>query len=132
MNKFSSVWVFSDTPSRLPELMSGAQAVGEKVNAFVLNEADSATACHLGADHVWLLSGKPEDRMIEDYAAAMAETIRQHSEGGAVLLPNTRRASCWRQSWAIACRLRFPTTPAKSPCRMEKRRSNIWSTAVWR
>lgn len=47
MNKFSSVWVFSDTPSRLPELMSGAQAVGEKVNAFVLNEADSATACHL-------------------------------------------------------------------------------------
>ncbi|ENW7517498.1 electron transfer flavoprotein subunit alpha/FixB family protein [Salmonella enterica] len=91
MNKFSSVWVFSDTPSRLPELMSGAQAVGEKVNAFVLNEADSATACHLGADHVWLLSGKPEDRMIEDYAAAMAETIRQHSEGGAVLLPNTRR-----------------------------------------
>ncbi|OSK06241.1 electron transfer flavoprotein subunit alpha/FixB family protein, partial [Salmonella enterica] len=34
---------------------------------------------------------KPEDRMIEDYAAAMAETIRQHSEGGAVLLPNTRR-----------------------------------------
>ncbi|WP_252341369.1 hypothetical protein, partial [Salmonella enterica] len=24
MNKFSSVWVFSDTPSRLPELMSGA------------------------------------------------------------------------------------------------------------
>ncbi|HFG4695995.1 TPA: electron transfer flavoprotein subunit alpha/FixB family protein [Salmonella enterica subsp. enterica serovar Stanley] len=91
MNKFSSVWVFSDTPSRLPELMSGAQAVGEKVNAFVLNEADSATACHLGADHVWLLSGKSEDRMIEDYAAAMAETIRQHSEGGAVLLPNTRR-----------------------------------------
>ncbi|HBI5407568.1 TPA: electron transfer flavoprotein subunit alpha/FixB family protein [Salmonella enterica] len=91
MNKFSSVWVFSDTPSRLPELMSGAQAVGEKVNAFVLNEADSATACHLGADHVWLVSGKPEDRMIEDYAAAMAETIRQHSEGGAVLLPNTRR-----------------------------------------
>lgn len=91
MNKFSSVWVFSDTPSRLPELMSGAQAVGEKVNAFVLNEADSAAACHLGADHVWLLSGKPEDRMIEDYAAAMAETIRQHSEGGAVLLPNTRR-----------------------------------------
>ncbi|MGS9149637.1 nitrogen fixation protein FixB, partial [Salmonella enterica subsp. enterica serovar Infantis] len=58
MNKLSSVWVFSDTPSRLPELMSGAQAVVEKVNAFVLNEADSATACHLGAYLVWLLSGK--------------------------------------------------------------------------
>ncbi len=35
MNKFSSVWVFSDTPSRLPELMSGAQAVGEKVKALL-------------------------------------------------------------------------------------------------
>lgn len=30
MNKFSSIWVFSDTPSRLPELMNGAQALGEK------------------------------------------------------------------------------------------------------
>jgi len=91
MNKFSSVWVFSDTPSRLPELMNGAQALGENVNTFVLSDEDSAAACHLGADHVWLLSGKPEDRMVEDYADAMAETIRQHSEGGAVLLPNTRR-----------------------------------------
>ncbi|EJE9654999.1 electron transfer flavoprotein subunit alpha/FixB family protein [Salmonella enterica] len=108
MNKFSSVWVFSDTPSRLPELMSGAQAVGEKVNAFVLNEADSATACHLGADHVWLLSGKPEDRMIEDYAAAMAETIRQHSEGGAVLLPNTRRGKL------LAAKLGFRLSAAVS------------------
>ena len=25
MNTFSQVWVFSDTPSRLPELMNGAQ-----------------------------------------------------------------------------------------------------------
>jgi electron transfer flavoprotein alpha subunit len=91
MNKFSSIWVFSDTPSRLPELMNGAQALGEKVNTFVLSEADSAAASHLGADHVWLLSGKPDDRMVEDYADVMAETIRQHSEGGAVLLPNTRR-----------------------------------------
>ncbi len=66
MSNLSSVWVSSDTPFRLPELKSGAQAVGDKVNAFVLNEADGATACHLGADHVWLLSGKPEDRIIED------------------------------------------------------------------
>ena len=51
MNKFSSVWVFSDTPSRLPELMNGAQALGENVNTFVLSDEDSAAACHLGADH---------------------------------------------------------------------------------
>ena len=113
MNKFSSIWVFSDTPSRLPELMKGAQALGDKVNTFVLSDADSATACHLGADHVWLLSGKPEDRMVEEYADVMAQTIRQHSEGGAV-------------------RLQSQMTPAQSRCRMEKRRSNIWFTAAWR
>ena len=108
MNKFSSIWVFSDTPSRLPELMKGAQALGEKVNTFVLSDADSATACHLGADHVWLLSGKPEDRMVEDYADAMAETIRQHSEGGAVLLPNTRRGKL------LAAKLGFRLSAAVS------------------
>ena len=59
MNKFSSVWVFSDTPSRLPELMNGAQALGENVNTFVLSDEDGAAACHLGADHVWMLIGKP-------------------------------------------------------------------------
>lgn len=91
MNKFSSVWVFSDTPSRLPELMKGAQTLGEKINTFVQNGAEGAAAFQLGADGVWLLSGKPDDRMVEDYADVMAKTIRQQADGGAVLLPNTRR-----------------------------------------
>jgi electron transfer flavoprotein alpha subunit len=108
MNKFSSVWVFSDTPSRLPELMNGAQALGETINAFVLNEADSAAAIQLGANHVWLLSGKPDDRMMEDYAGVMAQTIRQHSEGGAVLLPNTRRGKL------LAAKLGFRLSAAVS------------------
>ncbi|MBJ3592791.1 electron transfer flavoprotein subunit alpha/FixB family protein [Salmonella enterica subsp. enterica serovar Saintpaul] len=108
MNKFSSVWVFSDTPSRLPELMKGAQAVGDKINAFVLSEADSAAAIQLGADDVWLLSGKPDDRMVEDYAGVMAETIRQQSEEGAVLLPNTRRGKL------LAAKLGFRLSAAVS------------------
>lgn len=91
MNKFSSIWVFSDTPSRLPELMKGAQTLGEKINTFVQNSTDGAAAFQLGADGVWLLSGKPDDRMVEDYADVMAKTIRQQADGGAVLLPNTRR-----------------------------------------
>ena len=37
MNTFSQVWVFSDTPSRLPELMNGAQALANQINTFVLN-----------------------------------------------------------------------------------------------
>ena len=32
MNTFSQVWVFSDTPSRLPELMNGAQALANPVS----------------------------------------------------------------------------------------------------
>lgn len=46
MNKFSSVWVFSDTPSRLPELMNGAQALGENVNTFVLSDAPRDKCAH--------------------------------------------------------------------------------------
>ena len=91
MNTFSQVWVFSDTPSRLPELMNGAQALANQINTFVLNDADGAQAIQLGANHVWKLSGKPNDRMIEDYAGVMADTIRQHGADGLVLLPNTRR-----------------------------------------
>ncbi|MEG0099061.1 MAG: electron transfer flavoprotein subunit alpha/FixB family protein, partial [Citrobacter sp.] len=96
------------TPSRLPELMNGAQALGETINTFVLNEADSAAAIQLGANHVWLLSGKPDDRMMEDYAGVMAQTIRQHSEGGAVLLPNTRRGKL------LAAKLGFRLSAAVS------------------
>nr|VUD26436.1 putative electron transfer flavoprotein FixB [Salmonella sp. NCTC 7297] len=92
MSKFFSVWVFSDTPSRLAELMGGAQHTGEQINVFVLSEADSEVAFHFGADRVWLVRGKPDDRMVEDYAEAMAETLHKHGgEAGMVLLPNTRR-----------------------------------------
>ena len=84
MNTFSQVWVFSDTPSRLPELMNGAQALANQINTFVLNDADGAQAIQLGANHVWKLNGKPDDRMIEDYAGVMADTIRQHGADGLV------------------------------------------------
>ena len=99
MSKFSQVWVFSDAPSRLPELMSGARTLGEQVNAFVLNDAD--VAFQLGAHHVWQLVGKPDDRLIEDYADAMAAAIRQQGVGGLVMLPNTRRGKL------LAARLGF-------------------------
>ena len=53
MNTFSQVWVFSDTPSRLPELMNGAQALANQINTFVLNDADGAQASQLGATRGW-------------------------------------------------------------------------------
>ena len=96
MNTFSQVWVFSDTPSRLPELMNGAQALANQINTFVLNDADGAQAIQLGANHVWTLNGKPDDRMIE-------------------------AANYWRQNWVIALKRRCLTMPAPSAYRTVKR-----------
>lgn len=121
MNTFSQVWVFSDTPSRLPELMNGAQALANQINTFVLNDADGAQAIQLGANHVWKLSGKPNDRMIEDYAGVMADTIRQHGADGLVLLPNTCRGKLLAANWVIALTRRCLTMPAPSAYRTVKR-----------
>ncbi len=108
MSKFSSVWVFSDTPSRLPELMSGAQVLGEKIHTFTLSDADSALAFQLGANQVWQLCGKPDDRMMEDYAGVMADSIRQQGANGLVLLPNSRRGKL------LAAKLGFRLSAAVS------------------
>jgi electron transfer flavoprotein alpha subunit len=91
MSKFSTVWVFSDTLSRLPELMGGANALGGSVQVFTLSDEQSASAFQLGASQVWQLTGKPDDRIVEDYAEAMAQKLKTEGNGGPVLLPNSRR-----------------------------------------
>lgn len=91
MSQFSTVWVFSDALSRLPELMGGASSLGQSINVFTLNDEQSVAAFKLGATAVFQLEGKPDDRIIEDYAQSMVETIKQNGDAGLVLLPNTRR-----------------------------------------
>ncbi|WP_286146224.1 hypothetical protein [Shigella sp. FC1967] len=91
MSQFSTVWVFSDALSRLPELMGGASSLGQSINVFTLNDEQSVAAFKLGATDVFQLEGKPDDRIIEDYAQSMVETIKQKGDAGLVLLPNTRR-----------------------------------------
>ncbi|MEQ5755073.1 MULTISPECIES: FAD-binding protein [unclassified Providencia] len=91
MSKLSTVWVFSDMTSRLPELIGGALSLGEQVNVFALDEAQSSQAFQLGATQVFQLAGKPDDRIIEDYADTIVSTIKQHGDKGLLLLPNTRR-----------------------------------------
>lgn len=91
MSKLSTVWVFSDMTSRLPELIGGALTLGEQVNVFALDEAQSSQAFQLGATQVFQLAGKPDDRIIEDYADTILSTIKQHGDKGLLLLPNTRR-----------------------------------------
>lgn len=91
MSKLSTVWVFSDMTSRLPELIGGALTLGEQVNVLTLDDAQSSQAFQLGATHIFQLSGKPDDRIIEDYADTIVTTIKQHGDNGLLLLPNTRR-----------------------------------------
>ncbi|MDR2989872.1 MAG: FAD-binding protein [Providencia alcalifaciens] len=91
MSKLSTVWVLSDMASRLPELISGAQTLGEHVNVIALDDAQTTQAFQLGANQVIQLSGKPDDRIIEDYADTVVDVIKQHGDTGLLLLPNTRR-----------------------------------------
>ncbi|EPL6455418.1 FAD-binding protein [Providencia rettgeri] len=91
MSKLSTVWVFSDMTSRLPELIGGALTLGEQVNVLALDEAQSSQAFQLGATQVFQLTGKPDDRILEDYADTIVATIKQHGDKGLLLLPNTRR-----------------------------------------
>ncbi|HHR6130819.1 TPA: FAD-binding protein [Providencia alcalifaciens] len=91
MSKLSTVWVLSDMASRLPELIGGAQALGEHVNVIALDDAQTTQAFQLGANQVIQLSGKPDDRIIEDYADTVVDVIKQHGDTGLLLLPNTRR-----------------------------------------
>ncbi|HHR5882585.1 TPA: FAD-binding protein [Providencia alcalifaciens] len=91
MSKLSTVWVLSDMTSRLPELIGGALALGEHVNVIALDDAQTTQAFQLGANQVIQLSGKPDDRIIEDYADTIVDVIKQHGDTGLLLLPNTRR-----------------------------------------
>lgn len=92
MSKLQNVWVFSDNPSRLPELIAGAVQLGEQVNALVLGaqpQVDQALA--LGAHKVYHLGEKPADRIVEDYADTMVAILNEVSERSLVLLAATRR-----------------------------------------
>lgn len=91
MSKLSTVWVFSDMASRLPELIGGALTLGEQVNVLALDETQSSQAFQLGATQVFQLTGKPDDHILEDYADTIVATIKQHGDKGLLLLPNTRR-----------------------------------------
>ncbi|WP_058912283.1 FAD-binding protein [Entomohabitans teleogrylli] len=91
MSKFSSVWVFSDSLTRMAELMGGARVLGESVQVFSLNDQQSAAAFRMGASQVWQLEGKPDDRIVEDYADTLVGILKRAGDGGLILLPNNRR-----------------------------------------
>lgn len=99
MNKYATVWVFSDSESRLAELMGGGCALGDKVQVVVQGDAQAALAFRLGADTVYDSGVLPAGRILEDYADTLVQPIRAHGDQGLVLLP----ASC--RGRALAARL---------------------------
>lgn len=90
MSKYATVWVFSDNQSRLAEVIGGARALGENVQAVVQGEAQAVQAFRLGADAVHDLGSLPAERIVESYADTLAHAIRSHGDRALVLLPATR------------------------------------------
>lgn len=89
MSRFSTVWVFSETAARLPELIGGALKLGEKVNALVLgSREDAALAGALGAHIVYYLGERVN--IIEEYSEVIATIVTAGSMPALVLTPATR------------------------------------------
>ncbi len=130
MSKLSTVWVFSDMTSRLPELIGGALTLGEQVNVFALDEAQSSQAFQLGATQVFQLAGKPDDRIIEDYADTIVSTIKQHGDKGLLLLPNTRRGKLLAARLGLDYKQSSLTMQQQLQSNLENLQLNIWFTVV--
>lgn len=79
MKRLNNVWVFADKASSLAELCAGGRQMGEKVSAVVLgSEGMAHQAIEWGADQVYWLGPKAEDKMQEDYTRTIADLMERH------------------------------------------------------
>jgi len=91
MSKVSNVWVFSDAPARLSEVITGALEFGEKVSALVIGSSEDVTAAYAyGATEVYHLGEIDSSKIIESYAKTVASVINTE-EKSLVLMPGTKR-----------------------------------------
>lgn len=103
MSKFSNVWVFSDTATRLPEVIAGGAVLGEKVLAFVIGgQAEIANAFAYGATEVYSLGEKDDNKIVEDYVATMAQEIQKGQVPSLVLLPGSKRGKAVAAKLGVA------------------------------
>lgn len=89
MNKIQTVWVFADAADRYADLISGAKAMGAKVNAVVTSAAAVAPLKASGPDAAYNLNveaGKPVEAYADTFAALAA------GEGNLVLMDVTKRS----------------------------------------
>ncbi|RPJ51868.1 MAG: electron transfer flavoprotein subunit alpha, partial [Chloroflexi bacterium] len=97
------IWVFSEKPALLGELVAGARELaaktGGQVAALVLGPRSTAEqAVQRGADAVMWLGERPEDALVEDYVPTLAGLLEAEQPYG-LLVGSTR------QGKAVAGRL---------------------------
>ncbi|WP_419777196.1 FAD-binding protein [Malaciobacter marinus] len=90
MSKLSNVWVFSDTYSRLAEVISGGLELGENVKAIVLTEDESKEAFAYGANEVFLIENSDSNNIVENYSKSIAKVIMNEGKS-LILMPGTKR-----------------------------------------
>jgi electron transfer flavoprotein alpha subunit len=79
MRRLKNIWVFADKASSLAELCAGGRQLGENVAAVVLGGEETARqAIEQGADQVYWLGLKAEDKMLEDYTRTIAGLLEKH------------------------------------------------------
>ena len=91
MSKISQVFVISAKASRLADLVPGAASLGERVAVIHVGDgAGAGDAFGLGAHVLYTLDKRP-DVIFEDYAASMAQIVRDTGGKALLLLPADRR-----------------------------------------
>lgn len=94
MGKCSHVFVFSDTAAALPELISGAKSLGEKVTVIGIgDETATELGTQYGADVVAIIP-QQENTIVEDYVPSIAAVVREIGCEGLFMLPASRRGKC--------------------------------------
>lgn len=112
MKTFPTVYVFTDAPARLPELLAGAATLGEKVAAFVLGSATEVAAAHAhGAHTVYCLGEKKH--IVEDYAPTIASVLQQALQPALLLVAGTRCGKAMASLLGVACNAGVVTEAAE-------------------
>jgi electron transfer flavoprotein alpha subunit len=115
----NNIWIFSDVADGFQPLAAMAKTLGGKVSAFALVNADAAKVA-VGADEVFCLGEKAADKMVEDYAATMANVIAGAATPALVLLPATRRGKAVAAKLATSLKAGLVNDAVSVTCNADK------------
>lgn len=104
MSKLANIYVFSDKPSRIRDLIGVATPLGDKVTAIVIGAQPEAQAAAAAGAATIIAIPSQEGVIIEDYAPSIAEAIRGAGAAGLVLLAAGKRGKCLAAKLGAALR----------------------------